>query len=141
MAPAQPALAEPTQFILAGYDIEITYETTSFVGTPRFSIVRHGQNLDFSGEEIQVEITQLGKMVTVNLSANQSFVQESLVAADTFETLTLLVPTISVPVTTLTAPMQTIAIFSRRSPQARVAGQSQSYMTVSLSGVANKIDF
>ncbi len=139
MAPT--VITEPTQFILKGYDIDITYETTSFVGTPRFSLVRQGQNFDFSGAEIQLELTQLGKIVTVNLSEHQSFARESLIAANTIETLTLLVPIISVPIATRTAPVQTIAIFSQRSPLAKDAGQLQTYMTVPLSGVANAIDF
>ncbi len=131
---AQPVLVQPNQFLLKGYDIEISYETTSFTGTPRFLFTRQGQTLNFSGKEIQVENTQLGQIVTVQLSSNQK-------AANTSETLSLLIPAISVPATTKTAPIQTIAIFSQRSPQVKIAGQSQMYMTVNLSGTANQIDF
>ncbi len=131
---SQPVLVQPNQFLLGGYDIGISYETTSFTGTPRFSFTRQGQTLNFSGEEIQAENTQLGQMVTVRLSDNQK-------AVSTVETLTLLIPEIAVLSTTKTAPMQTIAIFSLRSPQVKLAGQSQTFMTVNLSGTANQIDF
>jgi hypothetical protein len=131
---SQPVLVQPNQFLLAGYGIEISYETTSFTGTPRFSITRQGQTQNFSGGEIQAETTQLSQMVTVRLNGDQK-------AANTFETVTLLIPTISVLSTTRTAPMQTIAVFSMRSPQVKIAGQSQTFMTVNLSGTANQLDF
>ncbi|WP_019500701.1 hypothetical protein [Pseudanabaena sp. PCC 6802] len=131
---AQPVLVQPNQFILSGYGIGVTYETTSFTGTPRFSFTRGSQTLNFVGEEIHVEQTQLGQMVTVNLSGNQK-------AVGTVETLTLLVPAITVPATTKSAPMNTIAIFSTRSTLVKTVGQSQTYMSVSLSGTANQIDF
>lgn len=131
---SQPVLVQPNQFLLAGYDIDISYETTSFTGTPRFSVTRQGQTLNFTGEEIQLESSQLGRMVTVNLGAN-------LRAVGVVETLTLLVPSISVLTTTKTPPLRTIAIFDRQSPPIKVAGKSQAYMPIYLSGTANQIDF
>jgi hypothetical protein len=130
----QPTLVKPNQFLLTGYDVEISYETTSFTGTPRFSLTRQGQTLNFTGEEIQTERSQLGQMVTVNLSDN-------LRAIGVVETLTLLIPSITVLSTTKTAPIQTIAIFNRQSPQIKIAGQSQTYMAVSLAGTANQLNF
>lgn len=132
-AQVQPVL-EPNQFLLSGDGIRISYETTSFTSTPRFSIIRGSQTLNFVGEEIHAEQTQLGRMVTVNLSGNQK-------AVGTVETLTLLVPAITVPATTKSAPMQAIAIFSTRSTLVKTPGQSQTYMSVNVSGTANQIDF
>lgn len=131
---SRSTLVKPNQFLLEGYDIEVSYETTSFTGTPRFSLTRQGQALSFAGEDIQTECSQLGQMVTVNLSDN-------LRAVGVVETLTLLIPSISLLATTKTAPIQTIAIFNRQAPQAKIAGQSQTYMTVYLSGTANQVDF
>ena len=131
---SQPVLVQPNQFLLSGYDADISYETTSFNGTPRFALTRQGQTLNFSAEEIITEQTQLGQMVTVNLGGNRQALQ-------TVETLTLLIPAISLPVATKTAPLQTIAIVSRRSPTVKVAGQVQNYMTLCLSGTANQLDF
>jgi hypothetical protein len=127
----QSVLVQPNQFLLRGYDIEISYETTSFVGTPRLSFIRQEQILNFSGKEIQSENTQLGQIVTVQLSDNQK-------AASTIETLSLLIPVVSLLSTTKTAPIQTMAIFSQRSSQMKIAGQSQIYTTVDLSGTANQ---
>jgi hypothetical protein len=130
----QPILIQPNQFLLRGFDTEISYETTSFTGTPRFSLTRQGQTLNFSGEEIKTEKTQLGQMVTVNLNSNQR-------EAGAVESLTLLIPEITVTSATKSAPLQTIAIFSLRLPTAKKPGQSQSYMTLSLAGTANQVDF
>jgi hypothetical protein len=154
-------LVEPNQYFLQGYDIGISYETTSFTGTPRFSYTRQGQTLNFVGEEIQTEQTQLGLLATVNLSgtmkatvAGEKIQAEqtqanlmgtvdlsgTLKATGATETLTLLIPTIMVnPFTP--SPIQTIAIFNLQSPPIKIPGQSQTYMTVYLSGTANQIDF
>jgi len=137
----QPLLAEPNQFRLKGYDIEISYDTTSFTATPRFSLIRQGQTLNFSGGEIQSELTQLGQMATVNLTEKLSFVSESLTTIGFVETLTLLIPIIKVPSTGETVPIQTIAIFKQQSLQAETVGQSQIYMTIHLSGTASQVQF
>jgi hypothetical protein len=138
---SQPLLAEPNQFRLKGYDIEISYDTTSFTGTPRFSLIRQGQTLNFSGGEIQSELTQLGQMATVNLTEKLSLVSESLTTIGVVETLTLLIPLIKVPSTNETVPIQTIAVFTQQSPQAKTVGQSQIYMTIYLSGTASQVQF
>ena len=130
----QSTLVQPNQFLLKGYDIEISYETTSFTGTPRLSLTRQDQTLNFTGEEIKAEGSQLGQMVTVNLGDN-------LRAVGVVETLILLIPSVMVLSTTKTASIQTVAIFNRQSTQIKIAGQSQTYMTVYLSGTANQIDF
>ena len=130
----QSTLVQPNQFLLKGYDIEISYETTSFTGTPRLSLTRQDRTLNFTGEEIKAEGSQLGQMVTVNLGDN-------LRAVGVVETLILLIPSVMVLSTTKTAPIQTVAIFNRQSTQIKIAGQSQTYMTVYLSGTANQIDF
>lgn len=158
---SQSILVQPNQFFLKGYDIGISYETTSFTSTPRFSYTRQGQTLNFVGEEIQTEQTQLGLMVTVNLSgtlkatgASEKIQTEqtqaglvgtvdlsgTLKATGATETLTLLIPTIMVHKFT-PVPIQTIAIFKLQSPLAKTPGQSQTYMTVYLTGTANQIDF
>jgi hypothetical protein len=138
---SKPVLAEPNQFRLKGYDIEISYDTTSFTATPRFSLIRQGQTLNFSDGEIQSELTQLGQMATVNLTEKRSLVSQSLTTVGVVETLTLLIPIIKVPSTSETVPIQTIAIFNQQSPHAKTVGQSQIYMTIHLFGTANQIQF
>jgi hypothetical protein len=130
----QPNIVQPNQFHLDGYDIEISYMTTSFTGVPLFTLIRQGKTLNFSGVEIQSERTQLGQMVTVNLASQAQ-------AVETTETLTLLIPTLSLPLSSKTATVQTIALFNRQSSEFKIAGQSQKYMTVCLSGTASQVDF
>jgi hypothetical protein len=130
----QPILIQPNQFLLKGYDTEISYATTSFTGTPRFSFTRQGQMLNFSGEEIKVENTQLGQLVTVNLNGNQR-------AVGTVESVTMLIPAITVTSANKSAPLETIAVLSLRSPTVKLPGQSQDYMTLWLIGTANQVDF
>jgi hypothetical protein len=127
-------LVQPNQFLLGGYDIKITYETTSIVGVPQLTYQDRSQTLNFRGDQIRTEQTQLGQMVTVNLSSN-------LQVIGSVETLSLLIPAIGLSATTREAPMETIAIFSLRSPVVKIPGQSQHYMTLCLSGTANQLDF
>lgn len=130
----QPVLVQPNQFLLGGYDTAITYETTSVAGVPNLIYKDRSQTLNFGREQIQMEQTQLGQMVTVNLSRN-------LPAIGAVESLTLLIPTINVPLETRTGLIQTIAVFSLRSPLVKKIGQSQTYRTLCLSGTAQHIDF
>ena len=143
MTSAQPQLVllQPNQFLLGGYDIEINYETTSIAAVPQLIYKDRSQTLNFRGDQIRVEQTQLGEMVTVTLNRN-------LPETGADETLTLLIPAISVLSTTKTASIKTTAIFSLRrdaaskeSPRAKIPGQSQTYLTLCLSGTANQIDF
>jgi hypothetical protein len=134
LAQEQPVLVQPNQFVLGGYDISITYETTSFAGVPQLTYKDRSQTLNFRGEQIQIEKTQLGEMVSVTLNRN-------LPATGASETLALLIPAITVSSVTKEAPLQTTAIFSLRSPLAKIPGQSQSYMTLCLAGTATQIDF
>lgn len=132
----QPALGrlEPNLFELQGYDIQITYSTTSFTGAPQFSVTDRGESRNFSGSEIQVEDTGVGRIVTVMLKTNQ--------ADEGFESLSLLVPTVELPPESLEAAIQTLAILSRRLVfVAPGAGQLQTYKTLNLSGTAQLVQF
>jgi hypothetical protein len=137
----QPVLVQPNQFLLGGYDIEVNFETTSITAVPQLIYKNRSQTLNFRGDQICIEQTQLGEMVTVTLNRN-------LPGTGADETLTLLIPAISLLSTTKTAPIQTIAIFSLRrdasskeSPTVKIPGQSQNFMSLCLFGTANQIDF
>jgi ribosomal protein L19 len=137
----KPILVQPNQFLLGGFDIEINYETTSIAGVPQLIYKDRSQTQNFRGEQIRIEQTQLGQMVTVTL-------KRDLPETGADETLTLLVPAITLLSTTKTASTRTIAIFSLRrdassqeSPVLKIPGQSQNYMTLCLAGTANQIDF
>jgi hypothetical protein len=134
MTSVQPVLVRPNQFRLGGYDTEIAYDTTSIIGVPQLTYKTRSQTLNFRGDQIQTEQTQLGQMVTVHLSNNPQ-------AIGVVETLTLLIPTINLSLETKEGSIQTIAILNLRSPQVKILGQSQNYMTLCLSGIASQVDF
>jgi hypothetical protein len=130
MNATQSISIQPNVFNLQGYNTEILF-SGSITGAPQLTYTDRGQTLSFSGSEILAEESQLGKMVTVSLS-------DELALGD-FESLTLLIPTINLTADNRESPVQTIAIFNRRS---RVkSGQSQTYMTLCLSGTAQQVDF
>ena len=133
MISTQPILIQPNLFELGGYNTQISYSTTSITGVPQLTYSNQAQTLSFSGSEIQTEQTQLGQIVTVSLSSN--------LAIGNFESLSLLIPTVSLPLDSKQGSIQTIAVFSLREPLVKQSGQSQTYMTLCLSGTAQQLDF
>lgn len=133
MISTQPILIQPNLFELEGYNTQISYSTTSITGVPQLTYSNQAQTLSFSGSEIQTEQTQLGQIVTVSLSSN--------LAIGNFESLSLLIPTVSLPLDSKQGSIQTIAVFSLRKPLVKHSSQSQTYMTLCLSGTAQQIDF
>ncbi len=131
MTATKPLVAQPNVFQLQGYNTQISYSITSFTGVPELIYVSRGETLSFRGDEIQTAQTQLGQMLTVNLSSN--------LALGNFESLTLLIPTMNL-LDSKQDLIQTIAIFSLRSPLKK-SGQSQNYMTLCLFGTAQQVDF
>lgn len=152
---SQPTIVQPNQFIVGGHKFGITYETTSITGTPSLSFTSQGETVNFADKEIKVEQTQLGQMVTVNLSSkanqvvalygnnpgNQAPIRSDSATQDSIESLTLLVPTVNLSEQDLTNPVQILAIFSLRSRNVKILDQTQYYMPLSLYGTASKIDF
>lgn len=132
MTLAQPQpIVQPNLFELEGYNTQITYSTTSISGVPQLNYVNRGQTLNFRGEDIQMEQTQLGQMVTVNLSDNP--------ASEILETLTLLIPIVNLPSTSPERAIQTTAIFSQIVKG--IKAQAQTYMTLCLAGTAKLVAF
>lgn len=131
MTSTQRILVQPNVFELGGYNTQISYSTTSFTGVPQLTYTNRGQTLSFSGAEIQTEQTQLGQIMTVSLSSN--------LAIGNFESLSLLIPTISLPLDSKQGSIQTIAVFNLRSPLVKHSGQSH-YMTC-LCGTAQQVEF
>lgn len=125
------AIVQPNLFELQGYNTEINYSTTSILGVPQLTYTNRGKTFNFRGDDIQFEQTQLGQMVTVDLTENP--------ASEILETLTLLVPIVNLPSTSPERAIQTTAIFSQivKSTKAQV----QTYMPLCLSGVARQVAF
>lgn len=120
-------------FELQGYDIQITFSTTSITGQPQFSYQDPAENRSFSGDEIVSEETALGQMVTVQLKNNA--------ADEGLESVTLLIPVIQLG-EAQSVPIQTLAILSRQAVfVAPGSGQLQQYDPVYLVGTAQSVAF
>lgn len=122
------ALIQPNLFTLQGYQTQITYATTSITGMPQFTYNDGVETLHFRGEEIVVEESQLGQMVSIVLPESRAFA-----------TLTLLVPVIHLPQECRESAIQTTAILSRRVKVKE--GQAQSYQPLALAGAAQQVSF
>ena len=80
MAIQEPITVTPNSFQLRGYDISVSYATTSITGDPRLTYTRRSETLNFSGTQIRVDRTPFGQMmVTADLEQ---------------ERFTLMIPTI-----------------------------------------------
>jgi hypothetical protein len=132
---------QPTQFELEGYGVRITYSTSSFAGPPQFSYRGPGVSSDeeveatASGDDIRVEETQVGTLVTV--------VTQTIPDLGT-SSVTILVPSFNMQGET-EVPFETAAILavahtSIGGPQL-VRGQLTSYRAVSLQGTATSAVF
>jgi hypothetical protein len=130
MAIVQPSI-QPNLFELEGYNTQITYSTTSIAGVPQLSYKDRGQTLNFRGDDLHIEQTQLGQMVTVNLSKKPT--------SEILETLTLLIPIVNLPSASPEQVVQTTAIFSQIVKG--VKAQVQTYMTLCLAGTAKQVAF
>lgn len=125
---------EPTLYTLEGYDIQITYSTSTITGQPQFIYNSPTENRTFSGSEITREETGLGLIVTVLLKNNQ--------ADEGFEGVTLLLPAVKLTPETRQISLQTLAILNRSvffvAPGAR---QLQKYNPILLAGTAEFVQF
>lgn len=129
-----PIAVQPDVFELEGYDTQIHFATTSITGTAELIYTRRGETQTFKGADIKFEKTQLGQMITVRLAGH---VAERV---GSFESLTLLIPTVNLQRPNRESLVQTIAIFSLRSPNV-LQGQSQNFMPLCLSGTASLVEF
>lgn len=58
---------EANLFELSGGDIDVTYSTTNILGGPIFSYRDNMRSLSFKGNEINVQDTPIGQLVTVTI--------------------------------------------------------------------------
>ena len=113
-----------------------TYSTTSFTGTPRFTVVFDGNVISRAGEEIQTQDTVLGKLVTV---------ARAIVPDAFIDTITLVTPDVNVTAKTPEVSFKTELFFTRTRTSiggpALVAGVIQSSTRRTLTCTASHLDF
>jgi hypothetical protein len=56
----------PNAYQLRGYDLSVSYDTTSASGEARFTSTRRGEVFNFRGQQIRVNRTPFGQMATLN---------------------------------------------------------------------------
>lgn len=131
---------EPNQFILYNSDTQITYSITSGAGILQLDYqiqpLRHTYH--FSGDEIKVMGTAIGRLITVILESDLKQQQERILA--------LLLPTVHLPADAMERLIQTeVILTTRRLPQPgrsrRVEGQVETYETKLLDGTARLVEF
>lgn len=130
----QQQAVTPDVYELAGGPLHITYATTSKDGQPYFSYQDGSQTLNFRGNEIRQEKSEIGTLVTV-------IIRRTVDAGST--TFTLLVPTIRLKESS-TAEVHTYGITTVHKFSVIPAmnmGQIETYTSTELSGTANIVMF
>ena len=130
---------QPNDFTLEGQNKQIHFAATTFPGVPFLGYKDEedaSNNREFRGDEIDIQETKFGKLVTVLIEQ----VPDSHVVY-----LTLLLPTIYLPDESREFPVETIAIVTTHKtpftgPRGSVNGlQVDTYDTLALKGTARLI--
>lgn len=133
-ANTQQQAVTPNVYELAGGQLHITYSTTDRGGQPRFSYQDGSETLNFKGNEIHQEKSQIGTLVTV-------IIRRTIDSGST--TFTLLVPTVTLkefsPAQMHTYGITTVHKFSVI--PAMNMGQIETYTTTELAGTATMVMF
>jgi hypothetical protein len=130
------SVRQANQFELKHGSVHILYSTTSFAGRPQLNYHHKKENLNFEGDEIRVQETEIGSLVTVTLEA---------VPDDFTRTLSLLVPTVNLrgeenEISIKTIAIETVSRTSIGGPNL-VDGAIQTYEEFSLKGEARFVVF
>ena len=127
------ALDQPTLFELQGYGTKISFSTNSRTGRPLLSYEDQQRDLIFVGDDIRVEETEVGTLVTIEI--------ESMPQSHSL-TLSFVVPRFNLP-DEREATFQTEAILTNHltaigGPD-QVGGQLKTYSSLTLTGKARQV--
>jgi hypothetical protein len=126
----------PNLFQLSAHHLHVSYALSGPGGKPTLTYQDATQSLSFLGaDQIAVTTSDLGTLVTV-------YLRRTVDTGST--TFTLLVPTVSLPQGTTSAPVHTQGIVAvhRRSPiPALNSGQLETYSVHALGGTASFVVF
>jgi hypothetical protein len=128
------AIRTANLFDLGGGDLKISYSSSSITGKPQFQYHFGDQDLNFTGDEIQVTKSNIGELVTVTI-------RKSVDA--NFTTFTVLLPEINVdgPETAFsTIGIETVHRGLVVAPTL-VKGPRETYKVHPLQGTARSVDF
>lgn len=133
----QANLNQANTFELRGKSIHVTYTSTGIAGQPTFSYRDNQLSRSFSGEEIRVEDTELGQLITVTLEAMPDL---------KVVTFTLALPIVTVPESNtpigITIPGITVTTLTTiGGPQLLGPGPEKLYSIVNMRGTAQFFQF
>ncbi|MDF5715742.1 MAG: hypothetical protein PUP93_18125 [Rhizonema sp. NSF051] len=121
-------------FQLSGGSIVVSYSNTSISGVPVLNYRDNNTNLNFSGQEISIQETELGQLITVTLEA-----------VPDLRTVTF---SIILPLVNLSTRSETVRIkvpgittTTRTTIAGPGAGPEKTYSTVNLGGTAKFVVF
>jgi hypothetical protein len=126
-------IASPNTYHLQGRQLRVSYSTTSFGGKPLFSYQDANKSLSFSGDEIRVVDSGIGKLVTVTIALTVD------VGSTTF---TLLVPNVNLVGQLQQANIRTNGITTMHLFGFQPGfnkGQTELYSVAALSGTAELV--
>ncbi len=121
-------------FELSGEDVQVTYSSSSFTGSPLFSYRDSRTNRQFSGDEISSVASQVGELLTVTL--------EQILDLRTV-TFTLILPAVTVlPASAGThIHVPGITTTTHTTIVGPPPGQQKTYSLVRLKGTAQVVAF
>jgi hypothetical protein len=125
----------PNRYVLkGGYQVQLTYETTSFTGEPQLQYSDGKYDVTRRGDEIRSQELEIGTLVTIEL--------EAVPDAHVVE-LSVLVPAVNLD--DGTAEVETVAVVTTERTSiggpGLVSGQLQTYEVQALSGTAELVEF
>lgn len=126
------AQGDPNLYELTGGGIQITYTPSDSNGKPDLNYVDATRNLTFNGDQVAIQDSPLGSLVTV-------FLVRTIDSGST--TLTVLIPGVNLA-TTPSQPINTLAIVTENLfsiLQIHTPRQTQVYSVINLSGSAQII--
>ncbi|MBL8296214.1 MAG: hypothetical protein JNN08_30500 [Bryobacterales bacterium] len=129
---AQPLA--PNQYELLGQGVRIDYSTSSFGGKPQLSLKKGRTTLSFTGDEIGVQDTKIGALITVTVASTPDLSSTSF---------SFLLPAIQLAKETAKQSFQTIGVTTvhKTTIAGPPKGVQQVYKSVQLRGSARQVEF
>lgn len=124
----------PNLYQLQGQNVNVTYSTTSFDGTPRFNYQDQQRTLQFVGDQIRTTDSEIGTLVTVTLYKTRD---------NGYVTFSLLLPPVNLGQNNeskiVTKGITTLNRFSKIYESNQ--GQTKFYTVTPLAGTAQAVAF
>lgn len=130
------ASSQANLYELNGKDTSVTYTPAGFGGAPQLTYRSGDQDLVFRSQDVRKVDTEIGVLVTVDLSFTPDLETT---------TLSLLVPAVNLRNGSVEAPVETVGVISAAKTSiggpALVQGQLTTYQAIALAGRAQLVDF